>query len=134
MEWSGHALGLDWPAVKVLLDAAGIALDAALLGGLRTMEREALQVCRERRGESAREECREERPDQADDHPDAYPGDDESQCSEPAPRLGRQPVGEPVHCREVQRGEPARAEDEGIPVARRPSPPPHARHPVPVTP
>ena len=79
MEWSGHALGLDWPAVKVLLDAAGIALDAALLGGLRTMEREALQVCRERRGESAREECREERPDQADDHPDAYPGDDESQ-------------------------------------------------------
>ena len=50
MEWSGHALGLDWPAVKMLHNATGIALDAALFGGLRTMEREALQVWRERRG------------------------------------------------------------------------------------
>ena len=49
MEWSGRALGLDWPAVKVLLDAAGIALDAALLDGLRMMERAALQVWREKR-------------------------------------------------------------------------------------
>ena len=49
MEWSGHVLGLDWPAVKVLLDAAGITLDAPLLDGLRTMEREALQVWREQR-------------------------------------------------------------------------------------
>ena len=49
MEWSGHVLGLDWPAVKVLLDAAGITLDAALLDGLRAMEREVLQVWRERR-------------------------------------------------------------------------------------
>ena len=50
LEWSGHALGLDWPAVKVLLDAAGIALDAPLLDGLRTIERAALQVWREERG------------------------------------------------------------------------------------
>ena len=49
MEWSGHAVGLDWLAVKVLLDAAGIALDAALLDGLRTMERAAVQMWRERR-------------------------------------------------------------------------------------
>ena len=49
LEYSGQALGLDWPAVKVLLDAAGIALDAARLGGLRVMEREALRVWRERR-------------------------------------------------------------------------------------
>ena len=47
LEYSGQALGLDWSAVKVLLDAAGIALDAALLGGLRVMEREALRVWRE---------------------------------------------------------------------------------------
>ena len=49
LEYSGVALGLDWPAVRVLLDAAGIALDAALLGGLRTMEREVVRVWRERR-------------------------------------------------------------------------------------
>lgn len=36
--------------MKVLLDAAGIAFDAALLAGLRTMEWEALQVWREMRG------------------------------------------------------------------------------------
>ena len=32
-----------------LLNAAGIALDAALLGGLRVMEREVVRVWRERR-------------------------------------------------------------------------------------
>ena len=35
--------------LKVLLDAAGITLNAALLDGLRTMERVALQVWREER-------------------------------------------------------------------------------------
>ena len=50
MEWSGRAPGLDWPAVKVLLNAAGIAFDAALLDGLRMMERTTLQVWREERG------------------------------------------------------------------------------------
>ena len=49
LEWSGHVLGLDWPAVKVLLDAAGITLDAALLDGLRTMEREVLRIWRANR-------------------------------------------------------------------------------------
>ena len=49
MEWSGHVLGLDWPSVKVLLNAAGITLDAVLLDGLRAMEQEVLQVWRERR-------------------------------------------------------------------------------------
>ena len=49
LEWSGQVLGLDWPAVRVLLDAAGIALDAALLCGLRVMEREVVRVWRERR-------------------------------------------------------------------------------------
>lgn len=50
MEYSGQALGLDWPSVKVLLDAAGLTLDAALLAGLRAMEREVVRVWRERRG------------------------------------------------------------------------------------
>ena len=35
--------------LKVLLDAAGITLNAALLDGLRMMERAALQVWREGR-------------------------------------------------------------------------------------
>ena len=49
MEWSGQALGLDWPSAKVLLDAAGLALDAVLLDGLRTMEREVLRIWRANR-------------------------------------------------------------------------------------
>ena len=49
LEWSGHVLGLDWPAVRVLLDAAGGALDAGLLRGLRVMEREVVRVWRGRR-------------------------------------------------------------------------------------
>ena len=44
LEYSGQALGLDWPAVKVLLNAAGLTLDAALLAGLRAMEREVVRV------------------------------------------------------------------------------------------
>jgi len=41
---AGHPLGLDWPAVEVLLRAAGIALDAALLGRLRVIESSVLEV------------------------------------------------------------------------------------------
>ena len=40
----GIALGLDWPAVDVLLKALDIPLAAGLLAGLRTMEGEVLDV------------------------------------------------------------------------------------------
>ena len=35
---SGHRHRLDWPAAAVLLDAAGVVLDAALAESLREME------------------------------------------------------------------------------------------------
>ena len=50
--WPGQVLGLDWPAVKTLLDAADIALDAARLAGLRVMERDVVRVWRERRDQA----------------------------------------------------------------------------------
>ena len=45
----GIVLGLDWPAVDVLLRSSGITLDAALLEGLRVMEGAVLEVWAERR-------------------------------------------------------------------------------------
>ena len=43
----GGVLGLDWPAVKVLLQAQGVKLTRRLVRGLRMMEREARQVLNE---------------------------------------------------------------------------------------
>ena len=40
----GRALGLDWPAVKVLIEAGGEPLDAALRDGLRAMERHITRI------------------------------------------------------------------------------------------
>ena len=37
----GGLLGIDWPAVKVLLEAHGVALDATLVAALRIVERAA---------------------------------------------------------------------------------------------
>lgn len=45
----GVVLGLDWPAVDVLLTASGTTLDAELLEGLRVMEGAVLETWAERR-------------------------------------------------------------------------------------
>ena len=46
----GVVMGLDWPAVDVLLKASLVTLDAELLDGLRVMEGAVLEVWAERRG------------------------------------------------------------------------------------
>ena len=49
---AGVVLGLDWPAVDVLLRASGTSLDAELLDALRVMEGTVLDTWAERRGRS----------------------------------------------------------------------------------
>ena len=40
----GRVLGLDWSAVRVLIEAGGGQLDAALRDGLRVMERTTRRI------------------------------------------------------------------------------------------
>ena len=46
---AGRAIGLDWPAVKVLIDAGGGRLDVDVRRALRVMERTSRQIWDERR-------------------------------------------------------------------------------------